>query len=363
MPGTAFTPDFQRLKALLQGRGHPVELLFFEWYFDPDVAPAAADRFFERPDSQVYNTADAYGFECGVRLALLLRLHNLPYCACQKIMHMVPKPDAREPAGDFGAEAIDWDRIRLGPFGVGSSFDMVDWQGGIALASHRYLERAHGRLPDGMKLSVGLPGIMEVASAILGNEEFYTGFYTAPEWMEEFLRRIGEATVKAADEITQFPASGCLVLADDMGARTGLLVSPDTLRKYVLPVHGRCVEVAHSRDIPVILHSCGNVLEIMDDLIRIGIDAKQSFDDIALPVERFKQTCGDRVVTLGGLDVTILSGKDQEAVRNRTRRVMQSCWGDGRYALGSGHCLATYTPVESFLAMQDEAMRYADAAD
>lgn len=354
-----FSPDFPKLKSFLQGNGKPDELFFFEWYIDPGEAVAAAGKYFDAPD---YTNNEDYDFECNVRLAKLLMLHNLPYCACQKILHMIPKSDISQPAGDFGARDIAWNDICTGPFDVGSPFEMVDWQGGISLASHRYLENAYDRLPDGMKLSVGLPGVMEIASAILGNEQFYLGMCCDPVWVGNFLRLIGEATVKSAKEIVTYPAVGCLVIADDMGSGTGLLVSPTFLRNHVIPYHQRCVEIAHHQDIPVVLHSCGNIMEIVEDELSVaGIDAKQSFDDIALPVERFKSECGSRVVTLGGVDMNIMSSSDPISVRTRVREIMKSCWGDGRYAMGSGHCVAAYTPIENFLAMQNEARQIAEA--
>ncbi len=402
MPLSEFSPDFEVLKKFIQGKGNPEDLVFFEWFIDPGVATGAAGRFFEPPDRAVLNRAvgptllsgdedeadasrasapkqgecpeaerpigeedDAFEFECSVRLARLLRLHNLPYSTCQKILHMIPKPDPDQPAGgptllsgDFGAKDIAWNDICLGPFGVGSPFDMVDWQGGIALASHRYLEDAANRLPDGMLLSVAVVGVLHIAAAILGDEQFYLGLYTEPEWMDEFMHRLVDATVESVEQIVQYPATGCLVIGEDMGSTNGLLIAPDILKKYSVDSHRRCVEIAHSRDIPVVLHSCGNCKDIMAcEIETAGIDAKQSFDDKSVPVEKFKSAFGDRVVTLGGLDMDILSGSDESKIRARTAEIMQSCWGDGRYAMGSGHCVATYTPIENFLIMQDEAIK------
>lgn len=354
-----FVPDYEKLRDFLFGCGKPEELVFFEWHIDAGVATASAGCFFEEPPKSRFASEFLYDFECNVRLCRMLQLHALPQIACHKLLHMIPSTDPDKQAGDFGLVDVPWDDICKGPFDVGSDFDMIDWQDGISIASHRFLDAANALLPEGMKLTVGLPGVMEIASVILGNEAFYIGFYDDPEWMEEFLRRIGEVTAKAADEITQYPATGVLVMADDMGSKSSLLVSPEFLRKWVIPCHQRCAEYAHGRGIPVALHSCGNVHDIMDDIIDVAkIDAKQSFDDNAWPVEKFKKEYGDRIVTLGGIDMTLLSDVDDtQRVRRRTSEIMQACWGDGRYAMGSGHCLASYTPVENFLAMQEVALQ------
>jgi len=360
MKNNIFTPESRKLQKFLRGQAESNSLQFFEWYIAPGVAEMAAGRFFEKPVESEFDSKSLYDLECYVRLCRLLRLDAVPYMTCHKLLHMIPEADPHKQVGDHGAINIAWDDLCKGPFGVGDDFGMIDWQYGISQASQKFLDMAQLHLPEGMKLTVGLCGVMEIASVILGNEKFYLGLYDDPEWMGEFLTRIGDATAVAADEITQHPSTGVLVIGDDMGSNNNLLVSPEILRKWIIPCHKRCVEYAHNRGIPVVLHSCGNVHDIMDDVIDVAqIDAKQSFDDNSWPVEKFKMEYGDRIVTIGGVDMTLLSDTNgTERVRQRTRDIMHACWGDGRYAVGCGHCVATYTPIENVLAMQEEALQF-----
>ena len=61
---------------------------------------------------------------------------------------------------------------------------------------------------------------------------------------------------------------------------------PEHLRKFVFPWHKRIVETIHKFGKPAILHSCGNLIEVMDDIIEdMGYDAKHSFEDAIMPVE------------------------------------------------------------------------------
>jgi len=67
---------------------------------------------------------------------------------------------------------------------------------------------------------------------------------------------------------------------DDMGFKTGLLISPDDLRELVLPGHKKMAAMAHAAGRPYLLHSCGKLDMILDDLIDdVKIDAKHSFED------------------------------------------------------------------------------------
>ena len=60
---------------------------------------------------------------------------------------------------------------------------------------------------------------------------------------------------------------GAQFLGDDMGYKTGTLISPNHLREYVFPWQKKLVDISHEHGIPFLLHSCGNLRTIMDELI------------------------------------------------------------------------------------------------
>jgi uroporphyrinogen decarboxylase len=142
-----------------------------------------------------------------------------------------------------------------------------------------------------------------------------------------------------------------------MGFKTGPLISPADLRKYILPWHKRFVAMAHERGLPYFLHSCGNLETIMEDLTEdVKIDGKHSFEDAIIPIQDFQARFGRRIAVLGGLDVNILSAQSPDEVRRRTRRLIEICGSRGRFAIGSGNSIPSYVPVENYLAMVDEAL-------
>jgi uroporphyrinogen decarboxylase len=144
---------------------------------------------------------------------------------------------------------------------------------------------------------------------------------------------------------------------DDMGFRTGTLITPDQMRQYSLTWHRRFAEQAHAHGKPYFLHSCGNLQSIVEDLIEtVGIDAKHSYEDAIIPVDEFHSLYGSRIGVLGGVDVNILSGASPNAVRERTRFLIETCGARGRYAIGSGNSIPSYVPPENYLAMVDEAV-------
>ena len=134
------------------------------------------------------------------------------------------------------------------------------------------------------------------------------------------------------------------------------MVSPEHLRRYVFPWQRQLAAIAHQHELPFLLHSCGNLSQVMDELIDdVGIDAKHSFEDVIMPVAEAKSLYGDRIAVLGGVDVDILAAGTEDAVRQRTRSLIETCGPRGRYAVGSGNSIPSYVPVANYLAMVDEA--------
>jgi uroporphyrinogen decarboxylase len=144
---------------------------------------------------------------------------------------------------------------------------------------------------------------------------------------------------------------------DDMGCRSGPLISPRHLQELVLPWHMRWAAMARAKGRPYFLHSCGNLELIMNDLIdKVRIDGKHSFEDAILPAENFQARYGKRLAVLGGVDLNILAKGSAEDVRHRTRELIEVCGARGRFAVGSGNSIPSYVPAASYLAMVDEAL-------
>jgi uroporphyrinogen decarboxylase len=76
------------------------------------------------------------------------------------------------------------------------------------------------------------------------------------------------------------------------------------------------------------------------------------------PVEAFVERYGDRVAAIGGVDMDLLTRGSQEAVRSRTRQILEACAPSRGYVLGSGNSLANYIQLGNFLAMLDEGWKY-----
>lgn len=219
-------------------------------------------------------------------------------------------------------------------------------------------EYLNDNIPEGMGLiSCHGGGVFEHLSWMMSIEGLSLAIYDNPDLVEAVVKKIGMLITKFYKHILDLDNLKAVFQGDDMGFKTGTLVSPQNLRKYILPWHKMFAAMSHEKGLPYFLHSCGNVERIMENLINdVGIDGKHSFENAIIPVEKFQEKYGDRIAVLGGMDLNILSAQTQEEVRKHTRYLIETCGPRGRYAIGSGNSIPSYVPVENYLTMADEAL-------
>lgn len=151
--------------------------------------------------------------------------------------------------------------------------------------------------------------------------------------------------------------------ADDLGMQTGLLLSPRLYREMIKPYHIALFQLIKSKtQAKIFLHSCGSVVDVLDDLIDAGVDilnpvqplAKGMGDPVAL-----KKRFGDRIVFHGGIDIQhVLPHGSVEDVRAEVRKRMAGLAPGGGYILGPAHNFQVDVPPQNILAMYDAARAY-----
>ena len=151
---------------------------------------------------------------------------------------------------------------------------------------------------------------------------------------------------------------GFLCSNDDWGFNTQTFLSPTMMRKYVFPWHRKFVDTAHAAGRPILLHSCGNLKEVMEDVIGMGYDAKHSFEDSILPVEEaYERYCG-RIAIAGGMDVDFVCRESEQVIRRRVAAMIERTNVRGGYFVGTGNSVPEYMPSDKYLAIVREAIGY-----
>jgi uroporphyrinogen decarboxylase len=221
-------------------------------------------------------------------------------------------------------------------------------------------EYLNSHLPDGMGLiCCHAGGMFEHLTYLMSLEGLCLAIHDAPDLVQAVAERLGRLMEGFYTHLLDLDRVIAIFPGDDMGFRSATTISPAALRSYTLPWHKRFAAMTHAKGLPYFLHSCGNLMQIMDTLIDdVRIDGKHSYEDAIIPVNEFQARFGDRIACLGGVDINILAAGTPDDVRRRTRWLMETCGGRGRYAVGSGNSIPSYIPLQNYLAMVDEGVGF-----
>jgi len=223
----------------------------------------------------------------------------------------------------------------------------------------RRLEWFEKNLPDDMCIESKCHHILEYVTWLMGYETLCYAIHDQPDLVDELCKRVGEWNWMVAKTLAHFDRVKLFMGGDDMGHKTGTLVSPEFLRQKILPWHKKNAQIAHEHGKLYVLHSCGDIRSVMKDLIEeVHIDARHSFEDAIEPVTEAKRRYGERVALVGGLDMDFLCRAKEKELRKRVRRTLEICMPGGGYCLGTGNSVANYIPLENYLIMLDEGRRW-----
>ncbi|UCC63849.1 MAG: uroporphyrinogen-III decarboxylase-like protein [Anaerolineae bacterium] len=316
-------PDYTRLLKALRRQGDPGYVPFLELFADWEIIAALLDEPLVPSDAQ---KMDRGALEKGLDQKIRF-WHRLGYDAFWQGA-ILELPQTRLEADDTASLPRDkrhWVDEQAGVITGWADFERYPWPS-ASDADLYPMEYVARHLPEGMAVIASTGGILEPVMWLMGYQTFALAIYDQPGLIEAMFAKIAEIYVPHARALAQMDRVMALWMGDDMGFKTGTMIAPDHLRQFVFPIQKQIAAVAHEPGMPFLLHSCGNLEAVMDDLIDdVGIDARHSFEDAIEPVESFAACYSDRTAVVGGVDVDILGRGTEEQVRDRKREVLANC--------------------------------------
>lgn len=145
------------------------------------------------------------------------------------------------------------------------------------------------------------------------------------------------------------------VSTDDMAFKTGPYFSPAVFHEVVLPFYRR---LAEKITLPWIIHSDGNILPFLDDLLSLGIAGIHPLEKGAVDIRAIKKIYGNRVCLLGNVDLNLLGSGAPDKVEDEVKWLLREIAPGGGYILTSGNSLAGYCIPENVMAMVETMASY-----
>jgi len=331
-------PDFERLRRVLMLEGEPDRVPNAELHVDWQIKQA----FLGRPIKTVQDDVD-FWYRAGYDYIYLRA--NYEY----RMVGDSHREEDRTYTGDM--QVSRWGGEEESLVSTWEEYEAYPWPDPDTI-DYSNLETCAGALYPGMKIISGVGGIFTRVWRIMGFEPFCYALVDRPELVAELFRRVGETQVEVFRRIVEMDEIGAMWYGDDLAYYSGTMVHPKVLRKHLFPYMEQMGAICREKGLPFVLHSDGNLWEVLPDLLACGLNALHPLEPKAMDSRELKKQYGHRLCLLGNVEIgeTLTLGTPagvEAEVRERIRTLAPG----GGYAVGSSNTVAYYVKLENFGAL------------
>ena len=191
--------------------------------------------------------------------------------------------------------------------------------------------------------------LYERAWTLRGLENLMIDFLDHPAFVHELLNAIADYNVAQVHEALKYDVDA-IYLGDDWGQQRGLQMGPRIWREFIYPALERMYGEVRRAGKLVMIHSCGDVDELFDDLIAAGLNCFNPFQPEVMDVYALLPQYRGRLAFHGGLSTQrTLPFASPDGVRAETRRLL-ALGAEGGYIFAPAHDVEGDVPLENMLA-------------
>jgi uroporphyrinogen decarboxylase len=203
-------------------------------------------------------------------------------------------------------------------------------------------------------LVVGGSGLFEPAWALCGFENYLGYLLSDTGFVAELTERLADFSCALTAQLAGTGVDG-IRFGDDWGFQDRLMVRPEVWRRLFKEPYRRVYGAARRLGIVVMIHSCGNITDILPDLIEVGVEVVHPLQPEAMDVAFCRREYGRDLTFWGGLgsQSTIPLGTPADVRREVRERL--ALFREGGYILAPAGAVPTDAPVENVVAIVEEA--------
>ncbi len=185
-------------------------------------------------------------------------------------------------------------------------------------------------------------------SRFIGTERMLIAMIEQPDWASDMFNHWLDVDLALFDMVWEAGYHFDVIRwPDDMGYKAHQFFSPKLYRELVKPVHKRAADWAHARGAKVELHSCGNIMPFVPDLVGAGIDMLNPLEVKAgMDPAKLKGEFGDMLAFHGGLNAALYT--EPELLWEEMRRLIPILKRNGGYVISSDHSVPESVSLETF---------------
>ena len=186
--------------------------------------------------------------------------------------------------------------------------------------------------------------------------QFVIRLFEDPQSLHEEARRKCDESIalarRQADAGVDF-----IIINSDYGFNTGPFISPKHFQEFVTPYLTEIVDAVHELGLLAILHSDGNLKEILGQLHGAGLDGYQSVDPQGFMDIREVRAQYPDWILMGNVMCSLLQDTDEQRIRESVRYCMSYGGIGERYIFSTSNCIFAGMPLRSYHVMLDEYRR------
>jgi len=199
--------------------------------------------------------------------------------------------------------------------------------------------------------------IYETAWYLTGLEKILMDLVQEVPYIDPLLDRIMEINLETGLQLIR-KGVDMIWAGDDFGSQHGMMIDPDTWRKYFKPRMKHMFEKFRKEDpgIKIAWHTCGSVVPIIPEMIEIGLDILNPIQPEARGMDPvyLKKEYGKDLIFFGGISVQeLMPHARPEKIKEEVRRIVHILGKDGGYIIAPAHNIQDDTPVENVIAFYE----------
>jgi uroporphyrinogen decarboxylase len=172
-------------------------------------------------------------------------------------------------------------------------------------------------------LLLSLDGPFEQFKKSIGYENALKAMLQRPKYVRTFflqaLKKIEKAYLCRKENHYFFDG---ICLREDLAYQKGLYFAPSVYKALLYPVHCQLVKFFKKDNLAIVFHSDGNILEIVEDLVRAGIEAIHPLDCASLETLRLlKRQYGRKLILFGSMPVALFQSNKRQMQREIRQRL------------------------------------------
>lgn len=219
----------------------------------------------------------------------------------------------------------------------------------------RIVERYKGKLAIGVHLN----DVLSIPRYLAGFERLMIAFATDPQFVHELVGLSVQVNLEMAKEVARHGAD-FVFTGDDYASAQQPFVSAQAFGEFLLPGLKRVVSGFKELGLPVIKHTDGNIMPLIDMIVDSGIDCLDPIDPVAgLDIGGIKKRYGDRIALKGNVNCaqTLTFGSVSEVVEE-TKEVIRKAATGGGLILSSSNSIHSAVKPGNYLAMWNAIRMY-----